>query len=187
MAKQPGPFLFEGTMGDVTGYKMNGKYYLKTKSEISGRRIRLDERFSNTRRNAKWFGEAVKLAQTIYYEIDRCDRDQHRVWYPLRNRAQELVRKELPQVEILRMLREEFVKSEMSNVKRETGTLEKQNELRADKLPDEIVPGRLINYGVDLKLIDQLVASTAFVKNILREKVEQTRHKEQRTRQMLRR
>ena len=173
MAKQAGQFVFTGTVGDATGYKMNGKYYLKTKSEISLRRIRRDYRFSNTRRNAKWFGEAVKLAQKIYYELDRCDRSQHKVWYPLRNRAQELVRKGLAEEEIIRLLWEEFVKRESSMVKRESEMLHKQSaELRVDELPDEIMLGRSVNRGVELSLIDQLAATVAFIKNILREKAE---------------
>jgi hypothetical protein len=192
MAKQTGPFVFEGTVGDATGYKMNGKYYLKTKSEISRRRIREHRNFSLTRRNAKWFGEAVKLAQKIYYELDRCDRNQHKVWYPMRNRAQELVRKGTPEEEIIRLLREEFVTNrefsdcglepvvsleslvvsrESSIVRREAEAMPQQDtELRVDELPDEIILGRVVNPGVELSLTDQLAASVAFVKNILREK-----------------
>jgi hypothetical protein len=173
MAKQAGHFVFTGTVGDVTGYKMNGKYYLKTKSEISRRKIRTHRNFNLTRRNGKWFGEAVKLAQKIYYELPPDERDQYKTWYPLRNRAQELVRKELPKEEIIRLLREEFVKRESSIVSRESEAMHQQDaELRVDELPKDILLGRVINPGVELSLTDQLAASVAFVKHFLQSKAE---------------
>jgi hypothetical protein len=198
MAKQAGQFVFTGTVGDATGYKMNGKYYLKTKSEISRRKIRTHRNFSLTRRNAKWFGEAVKLAQKIYYELPPDERDQYKTWYPLRNRAQELVRKGTPEEEIVRLLREEFGKREASVVRRELSIVNRESSIvnrespimnrelsvvngelsivnhqpETLELPKEIFLGRVIHPAVELSLTDQLAASVAFVKNFLQSKVE---------------
>lgn len=41
---------------------------------------------------------------------------------------------------------------------------------RTWRLPGEILLGRAINKGAELQLIDQLAASTAFIKNTLRAK-----------------
>lgn len=164
MARQAGPFVFNGTVGDATGYKMNGQYYLKTKSLISRRRIKEHPQFSNTRRNAKWFGEAVKLARQVYHELDRCDRDQRTVWYPMRNRAQELVREGRPAEEIVCLLRKEFAEvGQTSKVKRQTKVQDKSNV----SVANEIVLGRMMNPDVELQLTDQLAAAVAFVNTIL--------------------
>src|SRR5688572_4793127 len=96
MAKQQGIFKFTGTIQNVTGYAMNGKHYIKAKSEISRRRMRYDPCFSNTRRAQRYFSMAQKLAREVYtIHMHREDRFLKN-WYRLRNRAQELLRTDMP-------------------------------------------------------------------------------------------
>src|SRR5687767_10042212 len=128
MATQCGPLLFEGSVGNLTGYRVYCKHYLRQKSGVSRRQIRYEARFENTRRNAEYFAKAQKIASEIYQEIRRVrvhsglqapafaiasagKPDYRLIWYPLRNRAQELVRKKLEPEEIKLILRKEFVET----------------------------------------------------------------------------
>jgi hypothetical protein len=169
MATQTGIVLFEGTIGNITGYRMNGKHYLKAKSSLSRRQILKKDCFSNTRRNAKWFGEAQSIAKQIYHELPPDKRDQFKVWYPLRNKAQLMVRKELPREEIIRHLRNEFIVPLDRQTKSSPVLDSIVNRQRADRIEitDEIFRGKEINSGVVLSLVDQLAASRAFVQTLL--------------------
>jgi hypothetical protein len=69
MAKQSGTVFFEGTIDDLTFYKMNGKYYVRKKSRLTGKRVKKDPQFENSRRNAKWFGQAAQLASKVYRQL----------------------------------------------------------------------------------------------------------------------
>ena len=109
MAKQTGDIFITGTLGNVTFYKMNGRYYLKTVSAHSRKRILSDPCFAKTRRNAASFGSAQKMASFVYRLVPSEDRDRKKVWYPLRNRAQELVRSEMKQEEVVEILINEFI------------------------------------------------------------------------------
>jgi hypothetical protein len=169
MATQTGTILFEGTIGNITGYRVNGKYYLKTKSSLSRKKILSNNCFSNTRRNAKWFGEAQTIAKQIYHELSPGKRDQYKVWYPLRNKAQLMVRKELPREKIIRQLRSEFVTPPAQQTKQpllRPVILHNESTHKKEKA-DEILLGREINSRVELSLVDQLAASRAFVQTLL--------------------
>jgi hypothetical protein len=169
MATQSGTVLFEGTLGNITGYRMNGKYYLKTKTSLTRRKILSSNCFSNTRRNAKWFGEAQSIAKQVYHELPPNKHNQYKVWYPLRNKAQALVRKELPREQIIILLRTEFVSDRIPTRNQtlvDTKTIHQQPRHRKE-IAEEIFLGKEINSGVVLSLVDQLAASRAFVQTVL--------------------
>ena len=155
MATQIGIFPFTGTMANVTGYSMNGKHYFKKKSSLSRKRVLTDHRFTNTRRNAKWFAEAVSIAKKIYYLLLPAERDQVKVWYPLRNRAQVLVREGKEHSEIISLLRKEFVDNR-KNIFQPGFEIQQTDSF-------------MISPGIQ-SLADQLAASYAFAKTILNRK-----------------
>jgi hypothetical protein len=170
MATQTGTVLFEGTIGNVTGYRMNGKHYLKTKSSLSRRQILKKDCFSNTRRNAKWFGEAQSIAKQIYHELPPDKRDQFKVWYPLRNKAQVMVRKELPREEIIRHLRNEFIvplNPQTNSSPFLPPLIARTSLVNRNEIADQLFLGKEINSGVVLSLVDQLAASRAYVQTLL--------------------
>ena len=109
MAKQQGIFKFTGTIQNVTGYEMNGRYYIKAKSEIARRRIRYDPCFSNTRRAQRYFSMAQNLAREVYSRHMRLQDRFLKNWYRLRNRAQQLLRTDMPREQALEILVKEFV------------------------------------------------------------------------------
>jgi hypothetical protein len=173
MARQTGPILFEGTISIVTGYQMNGKHYLKMKSSISRKRVLQDLQFKNTRRYAAWFGQASSIAKQVYHEVPLENRSQHGLWYPLRKKAESLVRKELPRSEIIRLLKEEFIEPLKKNMQKPVvpvATVIKQPEFSFEEIPGLSLFETGIDRTVESSLIDQLAASQAFVKNILLKK-----------------
>ena len=55
-----------GTLGDLTFYGSNGKYYVKNKSSINAKRIKTDPSFRAFRERSTQFAEATKIASSIY-------------------------------------------------------------------------------------------------------------------------
>jgi hypothetical protein len=158
-------------------------HYLKKKSSVSRKRILTDKGYTNTRRNASWFAQAQKLAAGVYRELNLSQHDLKGIWYPLRNRAQELVRKALPAEEITRLLRKEFIEpvKKASNRVRPPGKhLQSIRQLsgqkhspvieppaNVDEILKEIFLGRTVNKGVQYKLVDQLTTGYSFLKSLL--------------------
>src|SRR5258705_6549978 len=168
MATQKGPIMFQGTIGNMTGYEMNGKHYLKMKSSVSRRRLLQNDRFSNTRRNANWFALAQKIAAEVYRELPISEKDQHKTWYPMRNRAQELVKKGKDKEEIISFLKKEFTPPEKKPAPSAMALNKKIEKTKHTeyKNPDGIILGGEINRRKELSLIDQLVAARMFINKV---------------------
>jgi len=65
MAKQVGIIGIEGTLGDLTFYKREGKALVKRKSSVSKERIYRDPVFARTRENMLEFGGCSTVAKTL--------------------------------------------------------------------------------------------------------------------------
>ena len=66
MAKQIGLLQIMGTVHGICFYKMDGKYYARTKSSLSGERVKSDPVFAETMRYAERMEIASKIASAIY-------------------------------------------------------------------------------------------------------------------------
>lgn len=69
MARQKGPIKIEGTLGDISFYKKDGKHFVRNKGGVSAERIKKDPRFARTRENLAEFGAAnsgVKLMRKAF-------------------------------------------------------------------------------------------------------------------------
>jgi len=69
MAKQTGKVQITGKIGNIIYYKMNGKYYAREKSSLSGKRVKRDPAFRRTMEFAKLFGLASKIASEVYRKL----------------------------------------------------------------------------------------------------------------------
>jgi hypothetical protein len=65
MPKQVGPIKFAGTLGDLTYYKKDGEYFVKSKSEIPASRIASEPEFRRVRENNEDFKTTVTAAQLL--------------------------------------------------------------------------------------------------------------------------
>jgi hypothetical protein len=71
MAKQVGHIFIQGTLDDLTYYKMDGVYYVRKKSSLSRKKVLNSPRFERTRQHASQLAEASKIASAIYKEIPK--------------------------------------------------------------------------------------------------------------------
>ena len=69
MATQIGLLQISGTVHGICFYKMDGMYYARTKSSLSGQRVKSDPVFAQTMRYAERMGIASKIASVLYKEL----------------------------------------------------------------------------------------------------------------------
>jgi hypothetical protein len=75
MAKQVGPFYITGTLRGITYYKMGKKYYARSKSHLDAKRVKEDKAFQKTMRYAGLFGQASRIASSIYRLVGQDKKD----------------------------------------------------------------------------------------------------------------
>ena len=73
MAKQVEGFLI-GTYDDITFYKMEGQYYARMKSSLTGKKFWKHKSFEGSRRSCNRFGKGNQLASKVYKEIPEAKR-----------------------------------------------------------------------------------------------------------------
>lgn len=73
MAKQVEGFLV-GTYDDITFYKMEGQYYARMKSSLTGKKFWKHKSFEGSRRSCNRFGKGNQLASKVYKEIPEAQR-----------------------------------------------------------------------------------------------------------------
>ena len=66
MARQTGPNPFTGRRGNLLGYRMAGKYYIRFVSSLTAKRVLEDPAFKRTMQYAGLLGKASKIASSIY-------------------------------------------------------------------------------------------------------------------------
>ena len=147
MPKQKGPDFYIGTRGDACFYKMDGQYYVRRKSTLSGKRVKRDKAFTLTRVYADLLGQASRLAAAVYRCLPREER-KHAQYRFMTGEA-------------LRMLKEGVVAEEIS-VRLEQAYVVKE-EAVVSVAPDNIVPGTL-TAGIDKDLPIPGVALAGVVK-----------------------
>lgn len=100
MAKQAGDFLIEGTIDELTFYKMDGKYYVRMKSSLTGKKFWKHKAFERSRQSCNRFSEGNKLASKLYRMIGE-EKRQYKLFCFLKKRAILLLKegKSLPETE----------------------------------------------------------------------------------------
>ena len=76
MARQEGIIKITGTIGDITFYKMNGVYYARMKSCLTGKRFWKEKAFEGSRLSAIALGKASKLASKLYRTFSTEDKSR---------------------------------------------------------------------------------------------------------------
>ena len=74
--KQSGNIWFTGTfpLDDLTLYRMNGEFYARKKSRLTGKRFRNDDAFKGSRRSAARFKRGNELASQVYGSLPKEER-----------------------------------------------------------------------------------------------------------------
>jgi hypothetical protein len=169
MPTQDGIIKISGTIDNLTFYQSNGKFYVRKNKPLDGDRVKTELCFENTRRYARWFSQTSRLASIIYKKIVPAERDYKTVWIPLRHRTHQLVRQYLADDEIIRILQMEFLAG-----KKLVKSLPIQKPVEAAQISIDPVQTLFLRSDYETnatKLIDQVVASRLFIKNLLETKL----------------
>ena len=70
------PFL--GTKGNIVVYKRWGRYYIRTKSTLTGKMVKTSASFRNTMKSARLLGKASKIASAVYQQLPNKVVEQYR-------------------------------------------------------------------------------------------------------------
>ncbi|NII24846.1 hypothetical protein HB364_07145 [Pseudoflavitalea sp. X16] len=86
MAKYTGIPPITGTIGPICIYKMYGRYYIRTRSSLTGKRVKKDPAFRKTMQYAALLSKASRIASTVYATLP-ADRKQHSLYRKLTGEA----------------------------------------------------------------------------------------------------
>ena len=70
MARQAGNIFIEGIIDDLSFYRMDGKYYVRMKSSLTGVRFWKAKAFERSRESCRRFSKGNKLASKLYGMIE---------------------------------------------------------------------------------------------------------------------
>lgn len=90
MPKQKGLFI-TGTYNGMCYYKMNGQYYVRRKSTLSGKRVKRSPAFKLTMKYAGLLGQASRIAGEVYRSLPRAQR-KHALYRALTGQAMQLLK-----------------------------------------------------------------------------------------------
>ncbi|HVI44349.1 MAG TPA: hypothetical protein VM802_05750 [Chitinophaga sp.] len=83
------PFI--GTVGILCIYEMHGRYYMRVKSSLTGKRVKKTPAFRRTMENAGFLATASKMASGVYRQLPR-QQKKHALYRQLTGRAFQLLR-----------------------------------------------------------------------------------------------
>jgi hypothetical protein len=128
MAKQAGDFFIEGTIDDLTYYKMEGKYYVRMKSSLTGKKFWKRKAFERSRQSCKRFSEGNKLASKLYRMI-REEKRVCKLFCFLKKRAIQLLKDGKTSSEAEEMLMDHLMEFGMNG---KTGSTKCTKKVRED-------------------------------------------------------
>jgi len=103
VAKQAGPYKITGTIDNICFYQMEGQYYARQKSSLTGKRVKKDPAFARTMVKAHLLGKASKLASLIKQSFPK--EEQGRALFQLRTgKVMRLMKEGFGEEEIKAML-----------------------------------------------------------------------------------
>ncbi len=98
-----GPYKITGTIDNICFYEMDGQYYARQKSSLTGKRVKKDPAFGRTMQNASLFGRASSLASQIKRSYPKAE--QNREFYrQLHREVLDLLKEEIAEEEIRQRL-----------------------------------------------------------------------------------
>ena len=106
MPKQTGPNPFTGRRGNLQGYRMAGKYYVRIVSSLTAKRVLKDPAFKRTMQYAGLLGKASKIASATYRLLPE---RKHGFYRKLTGMAMQLLKQGKTAEEALNQLYNDFI------------------------------------------------------------------------------
>src|SRR5689334_7346159 len=91
MAKQVGDIKITGTVDGICFYKMQGHYYARLQSSLTGKRFWKDQAFAGSRESCQRLRKGSKLASEVYRQLPTA-KQVYRMFCQLKCRAIKLLR-----------------------------------------------------------------------------------------------
>jgi hypothetical protein len=104
MAKQIGSIKISGTIGGISFYRLYDEHYARSKSTLTGKRVKHDPAFKNTMSYAALLSGASKIASVIYHRLpveEKC----RKKYQEMTGKAMQLLKMEMDAESIIELLR----------------------------------------------------------------------------------
>lgn len=103
MARQDGNIKITGTIDNICFYKLDGKYYARTKSTLSGKTVKKSPAFRNTMRYAGLLAKASVIGSLVYRLLPKEERERKR-FQQLTGKAMQMLKEGMSEEEITALL-----------------------------------------------------------------------------------
>lgn len=108
MPRQAGNIRIIGTLDELTFYKMEGIYYVRTRSSLTKKRFFKDKAFEGSRRSCSRFGRGNSLASKVYRMVEK-EKRAYALYCFLKSRAILLLKEGKREEEVIALLKEYLV------------------------------------------------------------------------------
>ncbi|PWV46153.1 hypothetical protein [Chitinophaga sp. S165] len=106
---------FVGTRDNLTIYLMNGEYIIRTKSSLTGKRIKHDPAFAKTMMYAGWLKVGARIASHIYRQIP-ADERVYKQYRELTGKAMSLLKEGFNADDVVIMMEAVYLSQSMDNI-----------------------------------------------------------------------
>src|SRR5215813_12184301 len=103
---------FRGTSGPLCIYKMHGRYYLRSRSSLTGERVKKDPAFQKTMQYAGLLSRGSRIASTVYALVP-AERKQHQLYRKLTGEAMTWLKYQWKEEDIIAYLTKQFAGKEL--------------------------------------------------------------------------
>jgi hypothetical protein len=107
MAKQVGNILLTGTLDGLTFYKMEGQYYVRLKSSLTGKRVKKDPAFKQTMAYAERLAIGSRTASELYRQLPK-EEQEVSLYRKMTSTAMQLLKTGTPAVMLMEALTAAF-------------------------------------------------------------------------------
>lgn len=102
-----------GTIGPICIYKMHGQYFLRTRSSLTGKRVKKDPAFRKTMMYAALLGKASRIGSAVYAMLPS-ERKQHGLYRKLTGEAMQWLKYQWEEKDIIEYLQQQYLQQPIS-------------------------------------------------------------------------
>ncbi|WP_315817079.1 hypothetical protein [Paraflavitalea speifideaquila] len=102
-----------GTIGPVCIYQMYGRYYLRTRSSLTGKRVKKDTAFRKTMMYAGLLAKASRIASAVYTAVP-AHRKQHALYRKLTGEAMQWLKLQWQEKDIIEYLNHQYAQASVN-------------------------------------------------------------------------
>lgn len=104
--------LVTGTIGPVCIYRMHGRYFMRSRSSLTGERVKKDPAFRKTMEYATLLARASRIGSAIYASIST-DRKRHALYRKLTGEAMTWLKYGWREADVLEWLQQRYTPQEI--------------------------------------------------------------------------